>query len=166
VELALIGLLISFLSFVGAVITAVLSYRYLKRQHNLNGLQDAFKILNNSEHRNFRKKVYELHHEFQETGKLEIFRDVPEVENVRADFDVLGVLIKNKNIDKNLFLREYGLVVYRCWVCLEAPIMDERQRRDVKAFMENFEWLSDEARKFWERRGGYKTKIYDPRRKP
>ena len=108
-ELALIGLLISFLSFVGAVITAVLSYRYLKRQHNLNGLQDAFKILNNSENRNFRKKVYELHHEFQETGKLEIFRDVPEVENVRADFDVLGVLIKNKNIDKNLFLREYGL---------------------------------------------------------
>lgn len=63
-----------------------------------------------------------MHHEFQETGKLEIFRDVPEVENVRADFDVLGVLIKNKNIDKNLFLREYGLVVYRCWVCLEAPI--------------------------------------------
>lgn len=107
-----------------------------------------------------------MHHEFQETGKLEIFRDVPEVENVRADFDVLGVLIKNKNIDKNLFLREYGLVVYRCWVCLEASIMDERQRRDVKAFMENFKWLSDEARKFWERKGGYKTKIYDPRRKP
>lgn len=44
--------------------------------------------------------------------------------------------------------------------------MDERQRRDVKAFMENFKWLSDEARKFWERKGGYKTKIYDPRRKP
>lgn len=165
-DLALIGLLISILSFIGAVIIAFVSLRYFRKQHTINGLQDAFKILNNSEHRNSRKKVYELHHEFQETGNLYIFHDVPEVENVRADFDVIGVLVKNKNIDKNLFLREYGLVVYRCWVCLEPSIMKERQRRDVKAFMENFEWLSEQSRKFWEHKGGHKTKIYDPRQKP
>ena len=165
-DLALIGLLISILSFIGAVIIAFVSVRYFRKQHTINGLQDAFKILNNSEHRNSRKKVYELHHEFQETGNLYIFHDVPEVENFRADFDVIGVLVKNKNIDKNLFLREYGLVVYRCWVCLEPSIMKERQRRDVKAFMENFEWLSEQSRKFWENKGGHKTKIYDPRQKP
>ena len=97
-ELALLGLLISILSFIGAVIIAFVSHRYLRKQHRINGLQDAFKILNNSEHRNFRKKVYELHHEFQETGKLDIFYDIPEVENVRADFDLIGVFVKNKNL--------------------------------------------------------------------
>jgi hypothetical protein len=75
------------------------------------------------------------------------------VESITADFDVIGVLVRHKNIDKKLFLLEYGALVFRCWICLKDSINDERERRKFEHFMENFEWLANQARKFWARKG-------------
>jgi hypothetical protein len=46
-------------------------------------------------------------------------------------------------------------------------VVDEIQRRKFDHFMENFEWLAKQARKFWARKGEdlSKTEIYDTRQK-
>jgi hypothetical protein len=109
-----------------------------------------------------------LHHDYGETKNIEIFRNSSEAKRVRADFDVIGILVRNKNIDKKLFLLEYGPLVFRCWTCLKASIEDEIQRRKFDPFMENFEWLAKQATKFWARKGEdlSKTEIYDTTQKP
>jgi hypothetical protein len=54
---------------------------------------DAFKVINNREHRKSSEKVYELHHEYPKSKDLNIFR-ITKVEDVRADIDVIGTLVK------------------------------------------------------------------------
>jgi hypothetical protein len=159
--------LVALLSVLATVIIGLVSVYLVRKQHRINGLQDAFKILNTIDHRNFREKVYQLYHEYNETKNIEIFRNSQEVGTVRADFDVIGILVKNKNIDKKLFLTEYGPLAYDCWRCLKDSIDDERARRKFEHFMENFEWLAKQARKFWTRRGEdlSKREIYDTRQK-
>jgi hypothetical protein len=44
--------------------------------------------------------VYELYREYEQNNDLGIFDNKAEVENVRADFDVIGILVKSGNIDK------------------------------------------------------------------
>jgi hypothetical protein len=158
--------LVSLLSIFATVIIGLVSISFLRKQHRINGLQDAFKVLNTDQHRNNRNRVYQLYHDYKETKNIEIFR-TPEVESIRADFDVIGVLVRHKNIDKKLFLLEYGPLVFRCWICLKDSIDDEIQRRKFDHFMENFEWLAKQARKFWARKGEdlSKTEIYDTRQK-
>jgi len=158
--------LISLLSIVATVIIGLFSIYLVRKQHRINGLQDAFKVLNSDQHRNYRNRVYQLYHEYKDTNNIQVFRN-PEVESVRADFDVIGVLVKHKNIEKKLFLLEYGPLVFACWVCLKGSIEDERERRKFEHYMENFEWLSKQARKFWAHKGEDLTKreIYDTRQK-
>jgi hypothetical protein len=110
--------LISLLSIVATVVIGFISIHILRKQHRINGLQDAFKVLNTDQHRNYRNRVYQLYHEYKDTKNIQVFRNT-EVESVRADFDVIGVLVKHKNIDKKLFLTEYGPLVFRCWICLK-----------------------------------------------
>jgi hypothetical protein len=142
----------------------------MKKTHSksewINGLQDVFKISNMDQDRNFRNRVYQLYHDYKETKNIEIFR-TSVVESIRADFDVIGVLVRHKNIDKKLFLLEYGPQVFRCWVCLKDSINDERERRKSEQFMENFEWLAIQARKFCARKGEdlSKIEIYDTRQR-
>ena len=163
----LVGLIISAIAIVVTLSIGVISVHLVRKQHRINGLHDAFKILNTDEHRAYRNRVYQLYHDYKETKNIEIFRNKSEVETVRANFDVIGILVRNKNIDKKLYLQEFGPLVYRCWICLKDSIEDERQRRKFEHFMENFEWLAKQARKFWARKGEdlSKTEIYDTRQK-
>lgn len=138
------------LSLISTVIIAFVAHGFLRKQHRVNGLLDAFKILNSREHRTSRKKVYQLNEEYKtQTHKdLKIFHK-PQVEDVRADFDIIGSLIKSGNIDKEQFLIEFGPLAYRCWTCLKDSIEDERKIRKFDPFMSNFEWLADESNKYW-----------------
>jgi len=142
---------------------AVVAQRLLQKQHQINGVLDAFKILNSREHRNSRKKVYELYREYEQSNDLGIFDDKAEVEDVRADFDVIGILVKSGNIDKELIMIEYGPLAYRCWNYLERHVKAERQKRNFGPFMKNFEWLADEAHKYWKdkKKDLSETKLYD-----
>jgi hypothetical protein len=162
----LVGLVISAIAIVVTLCIGLVSLHLVRKQHRINGLQDAFKILNTVEHRNFRDRVYQMYHDYKETNNIQIFRN-KEPETVRADFDVIGILVEHKNIDKKLFLIEFGPLVYKCWICLEASIEDERQRRKFKPFMKHFQCLAEEARKFWADEGEdlSKLEIYDTRQK-
>lgn len=162
----LVGLIISAIAIAVTLFIGLFSLYLIRKQHRINGLQDAFKILNTIEHRNFRDRVYQFYHDYKETNNIQIFRN-KEPESIRADFDIIGILVKHKNIDKKLFLIEFGPLVFKCWICLENSIEDERRRRKFKPFMENFEWLAKEARKFWAHKGEdlSKLEIYDTRQK-
>ncbi len=151
-------------SLVATVIIAFITMNYRNKQHQINGLLDAFKILNTREHRTSRRKVYELFIAYEKSTDIEIFDNVPEVVDVRADFDVIGILVKSRNIDEKLFLIEYGPLAYRCWKYLKKHVEAERKKRNFNPFMRNFEDLAKKADKFWSRKGYdlSKTLLYPP----
>src|SRR5213596_1579971 len=98
-------LIMNWLGIFSIIAIATISYR--NKQHQINGLLDAFKILNTREHRSSRRKVYELYLEYEKNKDVSIFDNSPEVVDVRADFDVIGTLVKSGNINEKLFLIEY-----------------------------------------------------------
>jgi ribosomal protein S13 len=136
-----------------------------REQHQVQGLLEAFRILDSREHRESRRKVYQLYHEYRENNneQVEIFKG-PEIEDVRADFDIMGKLVRTNNIHKEDFLDEYGALAYRCWNCLKDHVEHERTSRNFKPFMTHFEWLSNEAYNYWKAKGYdlAKTSLYNP----
>jgi hypothetical protein len=151
-------------SLIATIFIGVATLRYRSKQHQINGLLDAFKILNTREHRTSRTKVYELYIQYERNKDVTIFDNNPEVVDVRADFDVIGTLIKSGNVDEKLFLIEYGPLAYRCWKYLKKHVEAERKKRNFKPFMMNFEALAKKADKFWSKKGHdlSKTLLFPP----
>jgi len=151
-------------SLIATIIIAIATISYRNKQLQINGLLDAFKILNTREHRSSRRKVYELYLEYEKNKDIRIFDDSPEVVDVRADFDVIGTLVKSGNINEKLFLIEYGPLAYRCWKYLKKHIEVERKKRNFDPFMKNFEDLAEKADKFWSKKGHdlSKTLLFPP----
>jgi hypothetical protein len=135
VALAIISPMVTL--FIGVYSLHLIKKRYylIKRQHQANGLHDAFNVLNNREHRQSRKKVYQSYSEYEKNKDIKIF-DNPQVEEVRADIDIIGMLVKTGNIDKEQFMIGYGPLVYRCWVCLKDSIENERKIRNFMQYMQ------------------------------
>lgn len=129
----------------------------------MQGLLEAFKILDTPEHRKSRIEMYVLYFRYLD-GELEILKTSSYVQTVTANFDVIGELVRTNNIHREEFLFEFGSLAYRCWRCLEVYINEERQSREFELFMFNFEWLAKEAWDFW-LEIGYdlsETKLYHP----
>jgi|ERR1044071_7871279 hypothetical protein len=144
--------------------TTYVTIRYRNKQRQINGLLEAFKILNTREHRTSRRRVYELYLQYEKNKNVTIFDNSPEVVDVRADFDVIGTLVKSGNINDKLFLIEYGPLAYRCWKYLKDHIEAERNKRNFNPFMMNFEDLAEKAENFWSKKGHdlSKTLIFPP----
>ena len=151
-------------SLIATIIIGFATIRYRNKQHQINGLLDAFRILNTREHRTSRRKVYDLYLQYEKNKDVRIFDNNPEVVDVRADFDVIGTLVKSGNINEKLFLIEYGPLAYRCWKYLKNHIVAERKKRNFDPFMMNFEDLAEKAGKFWSKRGYdlSKTLLFPP----
>jgi hypothetical protein len=150
------------------------TYWFNNKSYKRNGLLEAFKLLSESGHRESRRVVYALHDQYNSNRDEKIFIESDlnrrAVEMVRADFDQMGTFVRNRSITKNDFLNAYGETVFRCWRALEPHILTERQQRHFEYYMKNFEWLSDEAIKYWQKRGfdltseslipGYTTELH------
>lgn len=137
-------------------------YELTKKLHEGKGLFDAFNMLKNPDHREIRSQLYMTYQQYKKDYNLDLFRRV-EFDELRADLDVIGVLVKSGNIDKEQFLYEFGPMVYMCWVRLKPIIEHERERRHFDPFMENFQWLSDEAELYWKGRGHPLSEVgYNP----
>lgn len=151
-------------SIIATILIGIAALRYRNKQHQIKGLLDAFKILNTREHRISRRKVYELYLQYEKSNDVTIFDNSPEVVDVRADFDVIGTLVKSGNIEEKLFLIEYGPLVYRCWKFLTEHVKSERKKRNFDPFMRNFEDLAEKADKFWSKKGYdlSKTLLFPP----
>ncbi len=89
-------------------------FEFNRDQHQVQGLLEAFRVLDSREHRDSRRKVYDLYHDYLGNKIVEIFKNVAQVEDVRADFDVMGTLVNSNNIHKPEFLEEYGPLAYIC----------------------------------------------------
>ena len=63
-------------------------FEFNRDQHQVQGLLEAFRVLDSREHRDSRRKVYDLYHDYLGNKIVEIFKNVAQVEDVRADFDV------------------------------------------------------------------------------
>jgi hypothetical protein len=155
---------VGIISTAAVLITGIFTIYFLRKQHQVQGLLEAFRILDTEQHRNSRTNVYALYFEYLDTGKLKSFKGSADVQTVRADFDVLGKLVESNNIQKKEFLEMYGSLAYRCWKCLEKDIMDERGSRGFKPFMTYFKWLAEQADNYWKDKGEdlSKTKLYHP----
>jgi hypothetical protein len=141
---------------VAVAVAAIVGYttiHFNRKQNQLNGLMEAFKLLNDENHRKARGDIYSAFKAYQDKNDISVFANKSSVEIVRSDFDQMGSLIKNKTIQKDGFLEAYGETSYRCWNALKAHIEEERIKRNFNHYMENFQWLSDQAVRHWQRKG-------------
>jgi hypothetical protein len=142
---------------IGVIVLGFITFWFYRKEHRLNGLVQAFKILNDSEHRQAREMVYSNFKIYAEKKNSNIFTDSEQAkkstEKVRADLDQMGTLVRNGTIQKSGFLQAYGETSYRCWNALRDHIKKERDQRHFEYYMENFEWISNEAIKYWQRKG-------------
>jgi hypothetical protein len=159
-------------STLGAVIIAAYSF-YLGRENEKNqGLRYVFQLLDDNGHRNARRRIVNLYGEEDEYRKEKILKlmgvkdeDIKRKEAilkesqeiVKADFDQIGSLIKNKEIPKNLFIKIYWHEVLKCWQVLDKDIKKIQRDLNDEKYMENFKHLNDIATKYAKR----KKKIKD-----
>ncbi|HJT85450.1 MAG TPA: hypothetical protein VJ697_13300, partial [Nitrososphaeraceae archaeon] len=94
-------------------------------------LRYVFGILNDNGHRNFRRRIVNLHDEKDEYRKEKILRlmglsedeikrketfMVESKEIVKADFEQIGSLYKNGEIPRRNFIKIYWREVLKCWL--------------------------------------------------
>ena len=150
-------------STLGAVIIAAYSF-YLGRENEKNqGLRYVFQLLDDNSHRNARRRIVNLYGEEDEYRKEKIFKlmglSEDEIQRkeailkesqeiVKADFDQIGSLIKNKEIPKNVFIKIYWHEVLKCWQVLDKDIKKIQNDLNDEKYMENFKHLNDIATKY------------------
>jgi hypothetical protein len=146
-----------FVASAAAAAAAWSTYWFNNRSYKRNGLLEAFKLLSESGHRESRRTVYAVYDLYNKKRDDKIFTESDlnrqAVEMVRADFDQMGTFVRNGSITKKDFLNAYGETVFRCWRALEPHIQNERRQRHFHYYIKNFEWLSNEAVKYWQKRG-------------
>ena len=116
-----------------AAIVGFFSFWYYRKEHRLNGLVQAFKLLNDSKHREARYRVYSAFASYKNNKNIDMFVDEHQkefTETVRADFDQMGVLVKA--IQKQGFLQAYGETSYKCWNALRDHVHNERKLRNFE----------------------------------
>ena len=127
--------------------------RNLKKSKNdSEGLIQIFQILTNPENRNARKLTFEAFREkkIDDSGKIIDLTYEQNIENVRANMDLIGLLVKQKLVSKDSCLKLCCGIVIRSWKSLEKNIMFERQTLGSN-YKEDFEWIANEAFKYWKK---------------
>lgn len=126
-------------------------YEVTAKQYNLNALLEVFQLLNNEAHRKARQSVYKYHRSVLD-GKNPSEGEVSlEIAMVRSDFDMIGTFVRNELIAKDVFLDAYWDTTLVCWNALEDNIKKEREMRQNRHYMSNFEYLASEARQYKEK---------------
>jgi hypothetical protein len=76
---------------------------------------------------------------------------------VKWDFEHLGILFRKGSIPKEEFLSAYWRVIIICWKVLESDIKDKQRRQSC--FMSLFEELFGKAEEYRKRRGLEEVKV-------
>ena len=138
---------------ISTIVSVILYIRDRNKQNQTTLTLEVFKMLNDDEHRNARRLTYEAYRESKNTGDLTIFEDESHFRYITmtaSDFDHVGSLIKNYPTIKKMFFDIYAETVIICWKALEAHIKAERTKRRTNFYMRFFNWLNDEAEKYWQ----------------
>jgi len=142
-------------AIVGLVIVTVY---YQKRERNFDGIMEVFKLLNGTEQRESRLKLFEAYHMYKKTKDLGIFQNEiyrTYVERTIHDMDEIGSLVRNGLVSKGLFLDVFWNITVRCWNASKEFIGYRRSSRQFPHYMINFETLAKEAELYGEKYHGH-----------
>jgi len=123
-----------------------------KLQGQANLLSNIFTKLNTDEHRLARRQVYTVYDDYKSKKDLTKYDVRPfydAVNMIRADFDEIGLLVTNKIIPIDMFMKIHVDTVILCWKALAPHIVEQRKLREFPEYMINFEKLFEEAEKYW-----------------
>lgn len=134
-----------------------------KENKKNDSLRYVFQLLDDNGHRNARRRIINLDGEDLDYRKEKILRllglNDDEIkrkeaickesqEIVKADFDQIGTLLKNKEIPKDEFIKIYWHDVLKCWQVLDNDIKGLRETLNDDTYMENFQYLEKIAREY------------------
>jgi hypothetical protein len=142
-------------AIVGLVIVTVY---YQKRERKFDGMMEVFKLLNGTEQRESRLKLFEAYHMYKKTKDLgifqtEIYREY--VERTIHDMDEIGSLVRNGLVSKGLFFDVFWNITVRCWNASKEFIGYRRSSRQFPHYMLNFETLAKEAESYGKKYHGH-----------
>jgi hypothetical protein len=142
-------------AIVGLVIVTVY---YQKRERKFDGMMEVFKLLNGTEQRESRIKLFEAYHMYKKTKDLgifqtEIYREY--VERTIDDMDEIGSLVRNGLVSKGLFFDVFWNTTIRCWNASKEFIGYRRSSRQFPHYMINFETLAKEAELYGKKYHGH-----------
>lgn len=142
-------------AIVGLVIVTVY---YQKRERKFDGMMEVFKLLNGTEQRESRLKLFEAYHMYKKTKDLGIFQtDINRtyVERTIHDMDEIGSLVRNGLVSKGLFFDVFWNITVRCWNASKEFIGYRRSTRQFPHYMINFETLAKEAELYGKKYHGH-----------
>lgn len=142
-------------AIVGLVIVTVY---YQKRERKFDGMMEVFKLLNGTEQRESRIKLFEAYHMYKKTKDLGIFQTEiyrTYVERTIHDMDEIGSLVRNGLVSKGLFLDVFWNITVRCWNASKEFIGYRRSSRQFPHYMINFETLAKEAELYGKKYHGH-----------
>ena len=146
---------------VAAVVIAAYTFHIGQRNNKIQGLRYIFELLDDNGHRNARRRIINLFGETDENRKIKILKlmgvkqedidrkeaiMIESKEIVKADFEEVGFLMKNKEIPHDDFIKIYWRDISKCWHVLETDI--KKIQETDKSYMENFEYLNKQAKKY------------------
>jgi hypothetical protein len=142
-------------AIVGLVIVTVY---YQKRERKFDGMMEVFKLLNGTEQRESRLKLFEAYHMYKKTKDLGIFQTEIYriyVERTIHDMDEIGSLVRNGLVSKGLFFDVFWNITVRCWNASKEFIGYRRSTRQFPHYMINFETLAKEAELYGKKYHGH-----------
>jgi hypothetical protein len=142
-------------AIVGLVIVTVY---YQKRERKFDGMMEVFKLLNGTEQRESRIKLFEAYHMYKKTKDLGIFQTEiyrTYVERTIHDMDEIGSLVRNGLVSKGLFFDVFWNTTIRCWNASKEFIGYRRSSRQFPHYMINFETLAKEAELYGKKYHGH-----------
>jgi hypothetical protein len=146
-------------AIVGLVIVTVY---YQKRERKFDGMMEVFKLLNGTEQRESRLKLFEAYHMYKKTKDLgifqtEIYREY--VERTIHDMDEIGSLVRSGLVSKGLFFDVFWNITIRCWNASKEFIGYRRSSRQFPHYMLNFETLAKEAELYGKKYHGHASDL-------
>lgn len=140
---------------IGAIIS-IITYRAAEKRFRLSSLAEAFRLLNEREHREARKVIYEkatpasyeilglarpiAEGETTSEELMTLCRDI-----VRSDFNEIGTLVHYNLLDGKIFVGEYYWVILKIWQSLEEKIRERRKTVGPPNYMEHLEEMRNKA---------------------
>lgn len=123
-----------------------------KKHAEYLGILEIMKIFNNDENGQRRDEVYSaynINHLYDANDYIFEKTMRNNVAAVRGNYEMMGSLVKEGYVQKQKFLEMYVESVINMYKVLRPHINYERKRRKSKNFASNFEWIFEEAKKYW-----------------
>ncbi len=123
-------------------ILAVLQLREVSRSRKVTAFTDISQFLQREEIREARRTLFEISgRNFKDWSKEEI----EAAEKACHTYDVAGIMVFKKLIEKDLIVNEWRYSIIKCWEVAKPMIIEYRKERG-KDYWDDFEWLYERAK--------------------